>query len=199
MAPVNDGGQWDMAVNIIGMSTHYTYNDKTADDPHTEKYGIIPQALFPESFSSSSSSRLDSLITSKLREYALRLRASASSSSSSLKTDPSKLRQMKATFLSEIFNVLSITLGTPPKASEKILWEYYDRDNVFHSFSGSPIEFYEKYGKRKGMNPKDSFSLINDPRNEYEKLYTVERLGNVWGGRPVQCTPQILSIRFTSC
>jgi len=37
------------------------------------------------------------------------------------------------------------------------------------------------------MDPKDSFSLINDPRNKYESLYTVERLGNVVGGRPVQC------------
>lgn len=28
-------------------------------------------------------------------------------------------------------------------------------------------------------------SLINDPRNPYEALYTVQRLGNVSGGRPV--------------
>ena len=36
--------------------------------------------------------------------------------------------------------------------------------------------------------PSDSFSLINDPRNEYGKLYTVDKLGNVWGGRRVLCT-----------
>ncbi len=34
----------------------------------------------------------------------------------------------------------------------------------------------------------DSFSLINDPRNDYNKLYTVDKLGNIWGGRPVLCT-----------
>lgn len=38
----------------------------------------------------------------------------------------------------------------------------------------------------------DSFSLINDPRNEYKKLYTVEKLGNVWGGRPVLCEREFL-------
>lgn len=40
-----------------------------------------------------------------------------------------------------------------------------------------------------GMNfqPSESFSLINDPRNEYSKLYTVDKLGNIWGGRPVLC------------
>lgn len=33
----------------------------------------------------------------------------------------------------------------------------------------------------------ESFSLINDPRNAYNKLYTVDKLGNIWGGRPVLC------------
>lgn len=34
----------------------------------------------------------------------------------------------------------------------------------------------------------DSFSLVNDPRNPYGKLYTVDKLGNVWGARHVICT-----------
>ena len=29
------------------------------------------------------------------------------------------------------------------------------------------------------------FSLVNDPRNEYNRLLTVDHLGNVWGGRPI--------------
>jgi bleomycin hydrolase len=46
----------------------------------------------------------------------------------------------------------------------------------------------QKFASTPKTQPKDSFSLINDPRNKYETLYTVERLGNIWGGRPVQCT-----------
>lgn len=47
------------------------------------------------------------------------------------------------------------------------------------------------------MQPSDSFSLINDPRNEYGKLYTVDKLGNLWGGRPVLCKfPSQLLKRF---
>lgn len=42
------------------------------------------------------------------------------------------------------------------------------------------------------VQPSDSFSLINDPRNEYSKLYTVDKLGNIWGGRPVLCKPQYI-------
>lgn len=40
------------------------------------KYGIIPQSLYPESFNSSNTGKLDGLLTSKLREFALDLRKS---------------------------------------------------------------------------------------------------------------------------
>jgi bleomycin hydrolase len=146
-----------------------------------EKYGIIPQMLYPESFSSSSSSRLNSLLTSKLREYALLLRSASTSQSLT------SLRKLKSQYLSEVFSTLSITLGSPPRPDDKLTWEYNDKAGKFHSWTGTPKDFYQAYGKRKGMDPKDSFSLINDPRNKYDTLYTVERLGNVWGGRPVQC------------
>ncbi|WVF69407.1 hypothetical protein IAT40_004184 [Kwoniella sp. CBS 6097] len=163
-APVNDGGQWDMAVNII------------------EKYGVIPKILYPEAFSSTASGRLNSLLTSKLREYSLLLRQAAASTAHF----HSSLRKLKSTFMSEIFSTLSIALGSPPRPDQKLHWSYYDRDNKYHSWSGTPKEFYEQYGKRKSMDPKDSFSLIHDPRNAYEKLYSVERLGNVWQGGPVR-------------
>lgn len=48
------------------------------------------------------------------------------------------------------------------------------------------------------MDPKDSFSLINDPRNEYEKLYTVDRLGNVWGERRVLCEWSVSSVALSA-
>jgi len=34
-------------------------------------------------------------------------------------------------------------------------------------------------------NVSELFSLVNDPRNKYNQLLTVERLGNVVGGRPI--------------
>lgn len=54
-APVNDGGQWDMVVNLV------------------EKYGLVPQILYPDSFNAKASSRINWLITAKLREAALTL------------------------------------------------------------------------------------------------------------------------------
>ncbi len=101
--------------------------------------------------------------------------------------DPITLRKIKKTYLEEIYNTLSIALGSPPRPDETLKWDYYGRDEKFHSWRGSPREFYEQFGRRKGMDPKDSFSLVNDPRNEFAKVYTVKRLGNVWGGRIVKC------------
>ena len=54
--PVQDGGQWDMFVNLI------------------EKYGVIPQSVMPESFQSSQSRMMNGFLTRKLREFAYVLR-----------------------------------------------------------------------------------------------------------------------------
>ena len=89
--------------------------------------------------------------------------------------------------MAQIYSTLVITCGSPPRPDDTVKWDYYDTDGKYHSWSGTPKEYFAQFCKRKHMDPSDSFSLINDPRNEYEKLYTVERLGNVWGGRPVRC------------
>ncbi|KAL7424424.1 bleomycin hydrolase [Cryptotrichosporon argae] len=157
-APVNDGGQWDMAYNLI------------------QKYGIVPRTVYPEAYSSTASAKLDTLLTSKLREYALALRARAASS---LSSSSSSLRKLKSTFMAEVYATVAIALGTPPTAETCFKWEYYDKAGKFHVWAGTPREFYAAFGRRKGMDPKDSFSLLNDPRNAYGKLYTVKRLGNV--------------------
>uniref|UniRef100_UPI003AAF82B1 bleomycin hydrolase-like n=1 Tax=Centroberyx gerrardi TaxID=166262 RepID=UPI003AAF82B1 len=61
--PTNDGGQWDMLVNLI------------------EKYGVIPKKCFPESHSSEASRRMNDILNHKLREYCLRLRNMVASDS----------------------------------------------------------------------------------------------------------------------
>lgn len=44
--PTNDGGQWDMILNLIN------------------KYGVIPKKCFVESFSSEASQKLNSILKS---------------------------------------------------------------------------------------------------------------------------------------
>ena len=127
------------------------------------------------------SAKLNQIVTSKLREFSIMIRSSLKARS----TDSA--RKMKAEMMRQIYSTLCVTLGSPPNPNEPFTWEYNDSDDKFHSWTGTPKEFYAQFAQRKAMPPRDSFSLINDPRNDYEKLYTVERLGNVWNARAVKC------------
>ena len=55
-SPIQDGGQWDMWVNLIN------------------KYGVVPKSETPETYQSGKSMRMNRMITRKLREYAKELR-----------------------------------------------------------------------------------------------------------------------------
>lgn len=166
---ISDGGQWDMAVNLL------------------ETYGLVPQPIYPESFHSSASSPINTLLKMKLREHALTLRTL----SSSLKADHnisqelaiSTLRAKKEELMQEVYTIMSATLGVPPKPNAAFTWEYYTEDGKYAKWEGTPLEFYKAFTAK--FSPTESFSLINDPRNDYGKLFTVDKLGNIWGGRPV--------------
>ncbi|KAF8583880.1 bleomycin hydrolase [Ramaria rubella] len=167
--PVNDGGQFDMAANLLG------------------RYGVVPQPVFPESFSSSKSGPLNKLLTTRLREHALilrRLHASLANSSLTKEVRITVMRSKKEELMKEVWNVLTATLGVPPNPDDKFMWEYTDKSGVVKSWEGTPKDFYKQFSS-KSYPATEAFSLINDPRNAYGKLYTVDKLGNVWGGRPV--------------
>ncbi|PFH49774.1 hypothetical protein AMATHDRAFT_62530, partial [Amanita thiersii Skay4041] len=166
---ISDGGQWDMVVNVM------------------ETYGLVPQALYPESTHSSLSGPLNSILKTKLREDALILRRLASSLRSSYVPEEqvvAALRSKKEELMKEIYTIMTATLGVPPSSDTKFVWDYADANDKVGRWEGTPLEFYRTFAS-KSYPPSDSFSLINDPRNAYSKLYTVDKLGNLWGGRQV--------------
>ena len=57
----------------------------------------------------------------------------------------------------------------------------------------SPLDFYNKF-VRKFVDVSQQISLVNDPRNEYFKLYTVDRLNNIVGG----ARPNVLYVNVPS-
>ncbi|KAL1966175.1 hypothetical protein VTN77DRAFT_4727 [Rasamsonia byssochlamydoides] len=169
-SPVNDGGQFDMVANLV------------------KKYGLVPQPLYPDSYNSKSSSTMSRLLTTKLREHALILRDLARSKSSKAQA---LLADRKEQFLQEIHRILTIMLGTPPSPEKKFTWDFYDANDKYHRISLTPTEFASSLSSKEGVRAcggtdvNKLFSLVNDPRNPYGRLLTVERLGNVVGGRPV--------------
>ncbi|KPI40562.1 Cysteine proteinase 1, mitochondrial [Cyphellophora attinorum] len=168
-SPVSDGGQWDMAANLV------------------HKYGLVPQTLYPDSYNAMNSGAMGSIITSKLREDALKLRSIKQQATSGTS---SKLAAMKARMLQEVHCILTLMLGPPPKPEDKFSWDHYDSNGKFHQLQKTPLDFAADISSSNsfrtlGAKVSDMFSLVNDPRNPYMKLLTVDRLGNVVGGRPV--------------
>ena len=169
-SPVGDGGQWDMISNLVS------------------KYGLVPQTLYPDTWNAMNSSTMDHLLTTKLREDAVILRKLAKSSGN---MGSKTVSAQKDKMMQEIVRILTLTLGPPPAASEKFNWEYYTKDGKFKSLSISPLDFASSLNDSTalracgGTDVHNLFSLVHDPRNEYNRLLTVDRLGNVWGGRPI--------------
>jgi bleomycin hydrolase len=159
-SPMQDGGQWDMFVNLIN------------------KYGVVPKSAMPETESSSATMHVSYQTTAKLREHACQLRK-AHAKGLSLE----KLQDMKKGFVSEIYRMLVIHLGEPPRSFD---WQWRDKDKGFHRDGKmTPQEFYNKY---VGLNLDDFVCLIHDPRpgHDFNTGFTVKFLGNVSGGRPTE-------------
>ncbi|KAK7604711.1 hypothetical protein V9T40_005897 [Parthenolecanium corni] len=159
--PMNDGGQWDMMVNLIN------------------KHGLVPKKNFPESVSSEASLQVNSILTSKVREYSIVLRKMVEDGNSDAEIKAKIDEQMVV-----VYRIVGICIGIP---NTKFTWEYMDKSKEYHSVGPiTPKEFYEKYVKPV-YNVDDKVCLVTDPRptNRYNQAYTVDCLGNVVGGRRV--------------
>ena len=159
-SPVQDGGQWDMFVNLI------------------EKYGAVPQSVMAESFQSSQSRMMNQFLTRKLREFAYTLREMNDAGKK-----VSDLRVEKEKMMSVIYSMLCVCLGDPPTEFD---WQTRDKKNKFIRLTGlSPVDFYKNHCNVK---LKDKICLINAPMSnkKMNELYTVSFLGNVVDGQIIK-------------
>ena len=155
--PIGDGGQWNMAMNLI------------------RKHGLVPKSAYPESNSSSSTRWMNSILKDILRSTASEIREIIGSGGTVEDARTHKESRMK-----DIWRVLCIHLGTPPESFD---WQWRDKDKEFHRRGKiTPQEFAEEF---VDIDWEDYVCIVNDPRNEYYRTYTVEYLQNVAGGPPV--------------
>ncbi|AIM25400.1 aminopeptidase C [Melissococcus plutonius] len=158
--PQQDGGQWDMIVSLF------------------QKYGVVPKSAMPEASNSSNSSSLNEYLNKKLRKDAAILRG--------MITDghpEEEVQKTKEDMLKGIYNLLAISLGTPPETFD---FEYRDDDkNYYIDQNLTPQKFYEKY---LGVDLNNYVSVINAPTTDkpFNQTYTVDMLGNVVGGKQVK-------------
>jgi bleomycin hydrolase len=155
--PIQDGGQWDMFVNLV------------------QKYGVVPKEVMPETESSGASHLMNDRVTLKLRENAARLRQAHRAG------EPREVLEARKTeMLEEIYRMLAIHLGEPPSEFE---WQWRDKDKDFHRDGVlTPQQFMAKHIP---LDLDSMVCLIHCPTETtpYNTLFTVNFLGNIVGGR----------------
>ncbi len=155
--PIGDGGQWNMAMNLI------------------RKHGLVPKSAYPESNSSSSTRWMNSILKDILRSSASEIRGILDSGGSD-----EEARSHKESRMEDIWRVLCIHLGTPPETFD---WQWRDKDKEFHRRGEmTPQQFADEF---VDVDWEEYVCIVNDPRNEYYQTYTVDYLQNVAGGPPV--------------
>ena len=149
--PIGDGGQFTGVSNLV------------------MKYGAVPKEAMPETYQSNNTRNMRTILSLKLREYGLALRAAKSDKAASA---------LKVEQLTEIYRILVECLGVPPTEFE---WTHRNRKGeVISTERYTPKAFYDKYiGEEL---EKNYIMIMNDPTREYGKVYEIEYDRHVYDG-----------------
>jgi len=152
--PIPDGGYWENVVNLV------------------EKYGLVPMEIMPETNSSSSTSRMNALISRKLRADAVKLRRMHRQ-----KKPVKSLRTEKAKMLAEVYRMLVMNLSEPP---EQFQWRFEDANNVVSKArTYTPRSFAKEF---VGIDLREYVDIFNDPSKEFGKHYQIRLTRNIRDG-----------------
>lgn len=147
-SPIGDGGTFCGVIDLV------------------EKYGLVPTEVQPETFTSENTSRMGRLLSSKLREYGLKLRKMVAE-----KKSAADIKAEKTKMLQTIYGMLCLAYGNP---IQEFTYAHHDKDGkvVGEAKKYTPKQFAEECG---AMKLKNTFIMVmNDPRNEYNKVYEIQ-------------------------
>ena len=145
--PLSDGGQFTGIADIIS------------------KYGVVPSDVMPETYAANNTSRMNKLVSYKLRQFGIELRGMAAKGA---KKDA--MQKRKVEMLGTVYHMLSLFLGTPP---EKFTWTMVDKGGKPVSTKEyTPLGFYNEYVASDLKN--NYVMLMNDPTREYNKVYEID-------------------------
>ena len=156
---IGDGGHWAMFTSLV------------------KKYGVIPSSFMKDTAVSKATGELNVVLQNVIANDIKVFHDMAEKGKS--KDD---MRKKKEGMLEEIYRILAISLGVPPK---KFTLEYKDKDNKFVRLPEmSGVEFYKNY---IGIDLDDWISLSDAGTIGWEKgvRYVSPYVGNVIGGDPV--------------
>ena len=148
--PIGDGGQFTGVSNLI------------------MKYGTVPSSAMPETYQSNNTRDMRMILSLKLREYALTLRAAKKG----------ELQSLKTAMLTEIYGILVKCLGVPP--TEFAWTRYNSKGEQVSTKVYTPKGFYNEF---IGEDLEANYVMImNDPTREYGKVYEIDYDRHIYDG-----------------
>ena len=148
--PINDGGQFTGISDII------------------EKYGVVPAAVMPETYSSENTSQISRLVGLKLKEFGLKLRDDAAKGAKE-----NALAKTKTDMLCTVYHMLALAFGEPV---EQFTWTVKGVTKEY-----TPQSFYKEF---LGNDLKNGYvMLMNDPSREFYKCYEIDFDRHVYDGK----------------
>lgn len=158
---------YDRKIDMLledGQTDGGFYSDVTS---LIEKYGIVPEDIYPESFQSSHTYEINLILSRLIRKFYIELQETKNEV------------KLKEAFLQDGYNVIANVYGIPP---EKFDFEYTDKNNKYHIDKNiTPKQFYDKY---IGDNLKEDYVTIfsySDNLFKYDKLYQFEATSKISG------------------
>ncbi len=171
-----DGGYWENFADLV------------------TKYGAVPKEIMPETNSSGSTGMMNKVLYQILRSDAVKLHKMHRAGKST-----QELSLAKKKMLSEVYRILVINLGEPPR---KFTWRYKakkdsskdeeeqdddDEDDLTDSdetteITTTPKAFFEEF---VGVNLNDYVNIFNDTTRDYGKRYQIRMSRNVYDGQDI--------------
>ncbi|MCK4999957.1 MAG: hypothetical protein KAS23_10485 [Anaerohalosphaera sp.] len=157
-SPSPDGGYWENFADLV------------------KKYGVIPEEAMAESASSDSTGMMNKNLDRLLRKHADELRKIHKETSS-----VAKMREAKAAMLAEVYKVLVINLGEPPK---QFTWRYKVKKKADKDDEKSDEEIADEDNKEAdddGDKDKDDYDVDQKlsepeqftPKQFYKRFFNV--------------------------
>lgn len=143
--PINDGGTFTGVTDLVN------------------KYGLVPSEAMRETFAANNTNRMSMLLKMKLRQGGMQIREMAEK-----KAAKSQLQAKKEEVLKDIYRILALNLGIPPK------------EFTYKGKKYTPMEFAGEYGDKEICN--DYIMIMNDPSRPYYKCYEIDRDRHTYEG-----------------
>ncbi len=133
--PVPDGGDWNYVLALV------------------DKYGLVPKSVMPDTWSASHTDAMNALLDARVRKGIVAIRKAAASGA-----DVARLRQEKMAVLKDVYRILVLCLGEPPR---QFTWRYEDKDHkVSEPHTYTPQSFYKEW---VGVSLHDYLRFVNYP------------------------------------